>query len=346
MMYVAQNGYFVFRRNLVSNYPTNMEGMSSERRCFLEEGEDPIMRKSFRFVVMAVCFALTLSSATDAVNAAPKAARAGQRSVADWYQSEKGEVWPPVAGRYERKNANGITNAYIDVTVLPNQWPVITLHACDYEGTDDEKDREALSQAPAVRLGGWIASTAFTDYPSGKKRSKSDVMPVEIGLGARFVAGAETNGIYGGNGIRGLLDNVQVNLMHAGVTSEKDGLVLDYFGHNGLRLPDVRGKYVLKKDSMPGADEFAACALVGALPLNETDTDFTDNTLQIVPEAVTGSMMPRYQYIIGNCGFAVKVFRNGTLFRTFVLPKDLNAVYRFDKNGDDIMIYNIDGSKG
>ena len=175
------------------------------------------MRKSFRFVVMAVCFALILSSATDAVNAAPKAARAGQRSVADWYQSEKGEVWPPVAGRYERKNANGITNAYIDVTVLPNQWPVITLHAC---------------------------------------------------------------------------------------------------------------------------------ALVGALPLNETDTDFTDNTLQIVPEAVTGSMMPRYQYIIGNYGFAVKVFRNGTLFRTFVLPKDLNAVYRFDKNGDDIMIYNINGSKG
>ena len=304
------------------------------------------MRQCLRFVVMAACFALTLSSATESVNAAPKAARAGQRPVAGWYQSGKDEVWPPVAGRYERKNANGVTNAYIDVTVLPDQWPVITLHACDYEGTDDEKGREALSQAPAVRLGGWIAGTTFTDYPSGKKRSKSDVMPVGIGLGARFVAGAETNGIYGGNGIRGLLDNVQVNLMHAGVTSEKDGLVLDYFGHNGLRLPDVRGKYVLKKGSMPGADEFAACALVGALPLKETDTDFTDKTLQIVPEAVTGSMMPRYQYIIGNYGFAVKVFRNGMLLRTFVLPKDLNAVYRFDRNGGDIMIYDIDGSKG
>lgn len=304
------------------------------------------MRQCLRFLVMAACFALTFSSATGVVDAAPKAARAGHRPVAVWYQSERGEVWPPVAGRYERKNANGVTNAYINVTVLPDQWPVITLHACDYEGTDDEKGREALSQAPAVSLGGWIAGTAFTDYPSGKKRSKSNVMPVEIGLGARFVAGAETNGIYSGNGIRGLLDEVQVNLMHAGVTSEKDTLVLDYFGRNGLRLPDVRGKYVLKKNSMPGADEFAACALVGALPLNETDTDFSDNTLQIVPEAVTGSMMPRYQYIIGNYGFAVKVFRHGTLLRTFVLPKDLSAVYRFDRNGGDIMIYNIDASKG
>ena len=304
------------------------------------------MKKSLQLGMAALCCAVTLFSVTDRANAAPKAEKTGQRSVANWYYSEDGEVWPPVAGRYERKNANGVTNAYINVTVLPDQWPVITLHACDYEGTDDEKGWEELSQSPAVSLGGCIMGLAITDSPPAWKRSKRDLPPVQLRLGARFVAGGETNGIYGVNGVRGLLDDVQVNLMHSGVTSEKDALVLDYFGHNGLRLPDVRGKYVLKKGSMPRADEFAACALIGGLPLSDTDTDFTDKSLKIVPEAVTGSMAPKYKYIIGNYGFAVKVFQNDKLVRTFMVPKDLSAVYRFDSDGGDVMIYNIDGSKG
>jgi hypothetical protein len=29
-----------------------------------------------------------------------------------------------------------------------------------------------------------------------------------------------------------------------------------------------------------------------------------------------------------------------------MVPKDLSAVYRFDSDGGDVMIYNIDGSKG
>ena len=303
------------------------------------------MKKSLRFGMAALCCAVTLFSVTDTVNASSIAEKLARRSVANWYQSEEDEVWPPVAGRYERKNANGVTNAYINVTVLPDQWPVITLHACDYDGKDDAEGWEILSQAPAVSLGGQIIGLAITDSPPARKRSKS-VIPVQLRLGARFVAGAETNGIHRGNDILNPLDDVQVNLMHAGVISEKDGLVLDYFGHNGLRLPDVRGKYVLNKNSTPRADEFAACALVASLPLNDTDTDFDDKTLQIIPEAVTGSMMPQYKYIIKNYGFAVKVFRNGKLLRTFIVPKDLNAVYRFDSNGGDVMIYNIDGSKG
>ena len=304
------------------------------------------MKKSLQLGMAALCCAVTLFSVTDTANAAPKAVKAGERSVANWYYSEDGEVWPPVAGCYERKNANGVTNACINVTVLPDQWPVITLHACDYNGKDDAQGWEELSQAPAVSLGGWLMGLAITDSPPAWKHSKKDVPPVQLRLGARFVAGGETNGIYGGNGVRGLLDNVQVNLMHSGVTSEKDALVLDYFGHNGLRLPDVRGKYVLKKGSTPRADEFAACALVGALPVEETDTDFSDETLQIIPEKITGDMMPKYKYIIGNYGFAVKVYRNGTLLRTFMVPKDLSAVYRFDSSGGDVMIYNIDGTKG
>ena len=213
-------------------------------------------------------------------------------------------------------------------SVLPDQWPVITLHACDYDGTDDEKGWEALSQAPAVVLGGQIIGLAITDSPPDKKYIKAGMKPVQLRLGAQFSTGAEVQGIHRGNGTGVMLDDVQINLMHAGVTSGKDGLILDYFGHNGLRLPDVRGEYVLNKNRTPRADEFAACALVAA------------------PEAVTGSMMPKYKYIIKNYGFAVKVFQNGKLLRTFMVPKDLSAVYRFDSDGGDVMIYNIDGSKG
>ena len=304
------------------------------------------MKKGVRFGMAVLCATLTLLSVTDAANAASKTLKNAERSVANWYWSDEGEVWPPVAGRYERKNDNGVTNAYINVTVLPDQWPVITLRASDYNGTDDEKGWEALSSAPAVVLGGQIMGLAITDSLPDKKYIKAGVKPVQLRLGARFATGAEVQGIHRGNGTGTMLDDVQIQLMHAGVTSKKDGLVLDYFGHNGLVLPDVRGKYVLNKNRTPRADEFAACALVAALPVRETNTDFTDKALQIIPEAVTGSMMPKYKYIIKNYGFAVKVFQNGTLLRTFMVPKDLSAVYRFDSDGGDVMIYNIDGSKG
>ena len=304
------------------------------------------MRKSARLSMAVMCATLTLLSVTDVANAASKTLKNTERSVANWYWSDEGEVWPPVAGRYERKNDNGVTNAYINVTVLPDQWPVVTLRACDYNGTDDEKGWEVLSQAPAVILGGQIIGLAITDSPPNKKYIKDGMKPVQLRLGTLFATGAEVLGIHRGNGTGTMLDDVQIQLMHAGVTSEKDGLVLDYFGHNGLALPDVRGKYVLNKNRTPRADEFAACALVAALPVRETNTDFTDKTLQIIPEAVTGSMMPRYKYIIKNYGFAVKVFQNGKLLRTFMVPKDLSAVYRFDSDGGDVMIYNIDGSKG
>ncbi|MBP5737245.1 MAG: hypothetical protein J6W55_07350 [Acidaminococcaceae bacterium] len=304
------------------------------------------MRKSARLSMAVMCATLTLLSVTDVANAASKTLKNTERSVANWYWSDEGEVWPPVAGRYERKNDNGVTNAYINVTVLPDQWPVVTLRACDYNGTDDEKGWEVLSQAPAVVLGGQIIGLAITDSPPNKKYIKAGMKPVQLRLGTLFATGAEVLGIHRGNGTGTMLDDVQIQLMHAGVKSEKDGLVLDYFGHNGLALPDVRGKYVLNKNRTQRADEFAACALVAALPVRETNTDFTDKTLQIIPEAVTGSMMPRYKYIIKNYGFAVKVFQNGKLLRTFMVPKDLSAVYRFDSDGGDVMIYNIDGSKG
>ena len=168
------------------------------------------MRKSVQFGMAALCFALTLASVTDTVSAAPKTGKNAERSVANWYWSDRDEVWPPAAGRYERKNENGVTNAYINVTVLPDQWPVITLHACDYNGTDDEKGWEALSQAPAVALGGQIIGLAITDSPPDKKYIKAGMKPVQLRLGAQFSTGAEVQGIHRGNGTGVMLDDVHI----------------------------------------------------------------------------------------------------------------------------------------
>ncbi len=78
------------------------------------------MRKSMRFGMAVLCATLTLFSVTDTANAASKTLKNAERSVANMYWSDEDEVWPPVAGRYERKNANGVTNAYINVTMLPD----------------------------------------------------------------------------------------------------------------------------------------------------------------------------------------------------------------------------------
>ena len=98
-------------------------------------------------------------------------------------------------------------------------------------------------------------------------------------------------------------------------------------------------------------DEYAAFALVESLRQNETKTDFFDKTLQIKPAPITGTEAANYDKLIGDYGFgdfgyAIKVFKNGVLLRTFIVNRDLSAVYRFESDGNGVMIYNIDGTKG
>ena len=246
--------------------------------------------------------------------------------IAAQYQN-KGEIWPPVAGRYERKNPNGLANAFIHVAVLPDQWPVIDLHGCDYNGPADEHGWEALDTNPGIWLGGTI-------------------QPAQMGLAVRFVIGAKTIGIYRGNGIAEALPPQQFFMMNSGIKSLKDRIVIDYSGECPKNLPDIRGEYVLSKNSVPMIDEYSAFALVESLGRNDTKTDFFDRTLQIVPAPITGKEAADYDKLVGDFGFAIKVFKNGTLLRTFIVTRDLSAVYRFESDGNGVMIYNIDGSKG
>ena len=251
--------------------------------------------------------------------------------IAAQYQN-KGEIWPPVAGRYERKNPNGLANAFIHVAVLPDQWPVIDLHGCDYNGPADEHGWEALDTNPGIWLGGTI-------------------QPAQMGLAVRFVIGAKTIGIYRGNGIAEALPPQQFFMMNSGIKSLKDRIVIDYSGECPKNLPDIRGEYVLSKDSVPMIDEYSAFALVESLGRNDTKTDFFDRTRQIVPAPITGKEAADYDKLIGDFdlgdfGFAIKVFKNGMLLRTFIVTHDLSAVYRFESDGNGVMIYNIDGSKG
>ena len=300
------------------------------------------MKKSLRFLLTVFCFAITLFYMVQHATAAPAVSKEAYKPqsainetqnwpIAERYHN-KGEVWPPVAGRYERKNPNGLTNAYINVTVLPDQWPVINLHACEYNGPNDEHGWEALDTNPGIWLGGAI-------------------QPAQMGLAVRFVIGAKTIGMYRGNGILESLPNQKVFMLNSGVKSLKDRIIIDFPGENMQGVPDIRGEYVLNKTARATNDEYAAFALVESLRQNETKTDFFDKTLQIKPAPITGTEAANYDKLIGDYGFgdfgyAIKVFKNGVLLRTFIVNRDLSAVYRFESDGNGVMIYNIDGTKG
>ena len=236
------------------------------------------MKKSLQLLLAAFCFAIMLFCISEPVTAAPAINKDAQRPKAtvnkaqNWPIAEryhnKGEVWPPVAGRYERKNPNGLTNAYINVTVLPDQWPVINLHACEYNGPNDEHGWEALDTNPGIWLGGAI-------------------QPAQMGLAVRFIIGAKTIGMYRGNGILEALPNQKVFLHNSGVKSLKDRIIIDYPGNKTEGLPDIRGEYVLNKTAQGTNDEYAAYALIENLHQSETKTDFFDKNLQIKPQAIT-----------------------------------------------------------
>ena len=295
------------------------------------------MKKSLQLLLAVFCFSITLFCISEPVTAAPAISKDAHKPqvtvneaqkwpIAESYHN-KGEVWPPVSGRYERNNPNGLCNAYLNVTVLPDQWPVVNLHACEYNGSNDEHGWEALDTNPGIWLGGALH-------------------PAQMGLAVRFVIGAKTIGMYRGNGILETLPNQKVFMNNSGVKSLKDRIIIDYPGDKVEGLPDIRGEYILKQKEPATNDEYAAFALVEGLFQRETKTDFFDKNLQIKPQAIIGSEAVPYKNLIGDSGFAVKVFQNGALIRTFIVPRDLSAVYRFESNGNSVMIYNIDGSKG
>ena len=295
------------------------------------------MKKTLRYLFLAVCFMFILITMTGAGHAAPAVNKdayrpqaalndARQWPVSQLYQRE-GEVWPPKAGRYERKNANGMTNAYINVTVLPDECPVVNLHACDYNAPNDEHGWEALDTNPGIWLGGTL-------------------QPAQMGLAFRFVIGAKTIGIYRGNGIREVLPKMEVFRQSCSVTSKQNKLIVDYSGKHKDGVPDIRGEYVLNPVEPDTADEYSAFALAEILNLKEAKTSFFDEGVTVRPEAIFGTAAKPYHSLIGDYGFSVKMFQNGTLVRTFILPQGLTSVYRFDANGNNVMIYNIDGSRG
>ena len=292
------------------------------------------------FLWSVLCFAIALFCIAEHATAASAVSKESYRPqsavneiqnwpIAKMYQNQ-GDVWPPAPGRYERKLANGLANAYINVTVLPDQWPVINLHACDYDGPNDEHGWEALDTNPGIWLGGTI-------------------MPAQMGLGARFVIGGKTVGMYRGNGVRETLPKA-FNL-NSGITLLKDRIIVDFSRENPKGIPDIRGEYVLNKKDSAFADEYSAYALLEILPKKETETDFFDKSLQIIPALITSAEAAKYDkligdYSVGDFGYAIKVFKNGVLLRTFIVTRDLSAVYRFEGDGNGVMIYNIDGSKG
>ena len=167
-----------------------------------------------------------------------------------------------------------------------------------------------------------------------------------MGLAVRFVIGAKTIGMYRGNGIREALPHQKTFMLNSSVKSLPDRIIIDFHGDNMKDVPDIRGEYVLNKEARGSNDEYAAFALVENLGRQETKTDFFDKNIQIKASGLIEKEAAKYQNQIGKYGFAVKVFQNGSFIRTFIIPQDLSAVYRFESNGNNVMIYNINGSRG
>ena len=72
---------------------------------------------------------------------------------------------------------------------------------------------------------------------------------------------------------------------------------------------------------------------MSSLRQNETKTDFFDKTLQIKPAPITGTEAANYDKLIGDYGFgdfgyAIKVFKNGVLLRTFIQKDKISEGYR------------------
>ena len=159
------------------------------------------------FLLSVLCFAMALFFISGNAKAAPfgsnetykpqSAVHEAQNwPIAAQYQN-KGEIWPPVPGWYERKNPNGLGNSLIHVAVLPNQWPLVSLHGCGYDGPVDKQGLAALDTSPGIWLGGTI-------------------QPAQMGLAVRFVIGAKTIGIYRGGRIVETLAPQQIFMLNSG----------------------------------------------------------------------------------------------------------------------------------
>ena len=232
------------------------------------------------------------------------------------------------AGFYVRRNGNGCVNAQMNVIVLPNIGPVISVSACDYQGTE-ELMAEGWRARPVIHLGGMIQA-------------------MQRGYGTRFVIGSRTIPQPDGASvteslpIRGLPSCEAVmeprRIILKSLSSDKEG-------------PDIAGVYEFA-GLTPSPDGFKAFALLEWLPQKDTGFNpWTENCRYEITEldGVNNRATALYPALGADVGgYAINVFdgADGALRNSFVVTYFLETVYRVTPDGQAAVIFRVAEPKG
>ncbi len=232
------------------------------------------------------------------------------------------------AGFYVRRNANGAVNAQMNVIVLPGIGSVISVTACDYQGSE-ELMADGWRARPVIRLGGTIQAA-------------------QAGYGARFVIGALTTPRPDQS-----LATAEIPIrMLPSCEAVTEPRRITLTSHSPWQEgPDVAGVYEFA-GLTPSPDGYKAFALLEWLP--EKDTGFNpwtgDYRYEIIEldgaENRATDLYPALGADVG--GYAIRAFdrEDGGLRNSFVVTYFLETAYRVTPDGPAVLIYRAERPKG
>ncbi len=231
-------------------------------------------------------------------------------------------------GFYVRRNENGCVNAQMNVIVLPNIGPVISVSACDYQG-NEELMAEGWRTRPVIRLGGTIQAA-------------------QRGYGARFVIGSRT--IPRPDGTTDTESLPTRGLPSYEAVTEPRRIILKSLSSDNA-TPDVAGVYEFA-GLTPSPDGFKAFSLLEWLPRKDTGFDPWTGDCRYEIIELDGSVTRATDLYpaLGTdaCGYAVNVFdgANGALRNSFVVTYFLETAYRVTPDGQATIIFRAAEPKG
>ena len=231
-------------------------------------------------------------------------------------------------GFYVRRNGNGCVNAQMNVIVLPNIGPVISVSACDYQGAE-ELMAEGWRARPVIHLGGTIQA-------------------MQRGYGARFVIGSRT--MPGPDGTA-ITESLPIRgLPSCEAVMEPRRIILKSLSPDNAN-PDIAGVYEFA-GLTPSPDGFKAFALLEWLPRKDTNFNPWTRDCRYEITELDGSKNRATDLYpaLGTdaCGYAVNVFdgANGALRNSFVVTYFLETVYHVTPDGQAVMIFQASEPKG
>jgi len=245
----------------------------------------------------------------------------------------KASDWPPAAGVYVRKNANGIPTGRIDVIVkdlFNNPAVLVGVESRSYEGNT----YEGSDMAPRIYIAGHMdagldsAKVILTHGYFDERKPAPDprILP------------PMTRVVY-----------------NAAVNNNAITLTPQYFDGAKTRAmrtdPDLAGTYVFEGvHNSPSA--FMAIAwvrqqnpkLTGLEP--GRDYRYEDNYITDVRKIEYPGIQAISPHIAPKNYYELKAYDGNTLVRTFLVSTDFNQIYWIKPNGEAMLFFNTQGGVG